>query len=116
MKNVGDSEELQYKNRRKMSTLNQNTAECEAVVRRLLELNLKVTSMMAFLNSNGDVHIGDNSCHINLSQAGNSFQLLHPEIVSQFTDLDDERKHAICQAALTNGLKLESNIVLPEAL
>ena len=87
----GDSEELQYKNRQKMSTLNQNTVECEAVVRRLLELNLKVTSMMAFLNSNSDVHVGDNSRHINLSQAGNSFQLLHPEIVSQFTDLDNER-------------------------
>ena len=74
-----------------MSTLNQNTVECEAVVHRLLELNLKVTSMMAFLNSNGDVHVGDNSRHINLSQAGNSFQLLPPEIVSQFTDLNDER-------------------------
>ena len=29
----GDSEELKYKNRRKMSSLNQNTAECESVVR-----------------------------------------------------------------------------------
>ena len=27
-----DNQELQYKNRRKMSSLNQNTAECESVV------------------------------------------------------------------------------------
>ena len=55
----GNSEELKYKNRKKMSTLNQNTAECESVVRRFLEVNLKITSIMAALNNNGDVHIGD---------------------------------------------------------
>ena len=84
----GDSQELQYKNRKKMSTLNQNTADCESVVHRLLEMNLKVTSIMAFLNSNGDLHIGEQTRHVDLSQCGNSFQLLPPEIVSQFTDLD----------------------------
>ena len=39
--------------------LNQNMAECEFVVRRLLELNMKITSVMATLNNNGDVHIQD---------------------------------------------------------
>ena len=70
-----------------MSTLNQNTADCKAVVRRLLEMNLKFTSIMAFLNNNGNLHIGDKTCHVNLSECGNSFQLLPPEIVSEHTDL-----------------------------
>ena len=83
----GNSQELQYKNRKKMSTLNQNTADCESVVRRLLEMNLKITSIMAFLNSNGDIHIRDRTRHVNLSECANSFQLLPPEIVSQHTDL-----------------------------
>ena len=43
---------------------------------------------MAFLNSNGDLHISEQTLHVDLSQCGNSFQLLPPEIVSQFTDLD----------------------------
>ena len=85
----GDSAELQYKNRRKMSALNQNTAECKAVIHRLLEVNLKTTSIMAFLNNNGDVHIRDMPRHINLSERGNSFQLLPPELVSQSIDLDN---------------------------
>ena len=46
---------------KKISTLNQNTAECKSVVLHLLELNLKVISIMSFLSSNGDVHIGDKS-------------------------------------------------------
>ena len=86
----GDSEELKYKNRRKMSSLNQNTAECESVVRQLLELNLKITSVMAALNNNGDVHIGDDVHHINLTNFGNNYQLLPPELVSIFMDLDCE--------------------------
>ena len=36
-----NNSELQYKHRRRMSSLNQNTAECESVIRRLLEVNLK---------------------------------------------------------------------------
>ena len=70
-----------------MSTLNQNMADCESVVRRLLEMNLKITSILAFLNSNGDIHIRDRTRHVNLSECVNSFQLLPPEIVSQHTDL-----------------------------
>ena len=42
---------------------------------------------MAFLNSNGDIHIRDRTRHVNLSECVNSFQLLPPEIVSQHTDL-----------------------------
>ena len=92
----GESAELQYKNRRKkMSALNQNTAECKAVVRHLLEVNLKTTPIMAFLNNNGDVHIRDMPRHINLSERGNSFQLLPPELVSQNIDLDNPPEHAI---------------------
>ena len=84
----GDSQELQYKHRRQMSTLNQNTAECESVVRRLLELNLKVTSIMAFMNCNGDVHIRNDVRHITLIDRANNFQLLPPEIVGNFIDLE----------------------------
>ena len=77
----GDNEDLKYKNRRKMSSLNQNTAECESVVRRLLELNLKITEVMAHLNTNGDVHIGTDVQHVNLTDLGNNYQLLPPELV-----------------------------------
>ena len=86
----GDSDELQYKHRKRMSTLNQNTADCESVFRRLLEINLKTTSIMAFLNSNSDIHIADKTRHINLSEFGNSFQLLPPKVVSTHTDLDQD--------------------------
>ena len=47
-----------------MSSLNQNTADCESVVRRLLELNLQVTSVMASLNGNADTHISDRLRHV----------------------------------------------------
>ena len=73
-----------------MSTLNQNTVDCESVVRWLLEINLKITSIMSFLNSNGNIHIGDNTRHFNLSNFSNSFQLLPPEVVSLHTNLDDD--------------------------
>ena len=45
--NVGDSEELKYKYRRQMSTLNHNTAECNSVVRRLLEINIQLTKLLS---------------------------------------------------------------------
>ena len=84
----GDSQELQYKHRRRMSTLNQNTADCESVVRRLLELNFSLTSVMSSLNGNGDTHVSDNVRHVQLSDRGNVFQLLPPEVVSFTMDLD----------------------------
>ena len=89
----GDNEELKYKNRRKMSSLNQNTAECESVVRQLLELNLKITEVMAHLNTNGDVHIGTDVRHVNLTDLGNNYELLPPELVSLYMDLDSEENY-----------------------
>ena len=85
-----DSEELQYKHRRKMSSLNENTSECETVVRSLLEINVLCTKIMAILNSNHDVHIGSNVWHIIFTEHANNFQLLPPEVVQLFMDLDDE--------------------------
>ena len=72
-----NNQELQYKHRRQMSTLNQNTAECESVVQRLLEVNMKATEIMAAIYSNTDVHIGERACHITLIEHANNFQLLY---------------------------------------
>ena len=47
--NVGDNEELQYKYRWGMSTLNHNTAECESVIRRLLEINIQITKLLVHI-------------------------------------------------------------------
>ena len=71
---VGDNQELQYKHRRRMSSLNQNTAECELVVRSLLEINMLCMQIMAILNSNGDVHIGEKIRNITLTEHSNNFQ------------------------------------------
>ena len=68
IKKCGNSQELRYNNRKKMSTLNQNTADCESVVWQLLEMNLKITSIMAFLNSNRGLHISDSTRHVNLDE------------------------------------------------
>ena len=67
-----------------MSLLNQNTSECETVVRSLLEINLTCTKIMAILNSNHDVHIGSYVRHIILTEHANNFQLLPPEVVDIF--------------------------------
>ena len=87
---VGDNQELQYKHRRRMSSLNQNTAECELVVRSLLEINMLCTQIMAILNSNGDVHIGEKIRNITLTEHSNNFQLLPPEVVKLFMDINKE--------------------------
>ena len=86
----GNNQELQYKHRRQMSTLNQNTAECESVVRRLLEVNMKAMEIMAAIYSNTDVHIGERARHIMLIEHANNFQLLPPEIVQYVLNLDDD--------------------------
>ena len=86
----GDNEELKYKHRRQMSTLNQNTAECEAVVRHLLEVNIKTTEIMAALNNNLDVHIRQKARHINLIEHANNFQLLPPDVVRLVLDITKE--------------------------
>ena len=87
---MGDNQELQYKHRRRMSSLNQNTAECELVGRSLLEINMLCTQIMAILNSNGDVHIGEKIRNITLTEHSNNFQLLPPEVVKLFMDIDKE--------------------------
>ena len=89
----GNSSELQYKHRRKMSCLNQNTAECQSVVRRLLELNLTTTQIIAWINSNADVHVHDNIRHISLIDHSNNFQLLPPEIVQLNFDLTQQENY-----------------------
>ena len=86
----GNNQELQYKHRRQMSTLNQNTAECKSVVRRLLEVNMKATEIMAAIYSNTDVHIGERAHHITLKEHANNFQLLPPEIVQYVLNLDTD--------------------------
>ena len=82
--------ELQYKHRRRMSSLNQNTAECESIIRRLLEVNLKCSEIMASINNNSDVHICGRARHVSLIEHANNFQLLPPEIVKFTLDLKEE--------------------------
>ena len=89
----GDNEELKYKHRRQMSRLNQNTSECESVVRCLLEVNIKITEVMAALNNNLDVHVRDNARHITLIEHSNNFQLLPPEIVKMVLDITKEENY-----------------------
>ena len=86
----GNNSELQYKHRRRMNSLNQNTAECESVIRRLLEVNLKCSEIMASINNNTDVHICGRARHVSLIEHANNFQLLPPEIVKYTLDLTNE--------------------------
>ena len=65
--NVGDSEELKYKYRHRMSTLNHNTAECNSVFRRLLEINIQLTKLLSTIQRNSDVHVNIDLRHIELS-------------------------------------------------
>ena len=86
----GDNQELQYKHRRQMSSLNQNTAECESVVRCLLEMNMLTTQIMSSINNNSDVHIQNKPRHISLIEHANNFQLLPPEIVKYVLDIEND--------------------------
>ena len=88
--NVGDNIKLQNKYKRRMSTLNHNTAECETVVRCLLEINLQLTRLLSKIRKNIDVHVDLDNRHIKLSDQTNSFFLLPPEIVSMSVDLTIE--------------------------
>ena len=54
--------------------------------------------IMAVRNSNGDVHIGEKICNITLTEHSNNFQLLPPEVVKLFMDIDKGRKYTICEA------------------
>ena len=77
--NVGDNEELQYKYRWRMSTLNHNTAECESVIRRLLEINIQITKLLAHIQGNADIHTNSEVRHIDPSEQTNFFSLLEPD-------------------------------------
>ena len=46
--------------------------------------------IMVILNSNGDVHIGEKIHNITLTEHSNNFQLLPPEVVKLFMDIDKE--------------------------
>ena len=102
-----------------MSTLNQNTAECESVVRRLLEVNMKAMEIMAAIYSNTDVHIGERARHITLIEHANNCQLLPPEIVQYVLNLNDdmniqfvkqrsEKWFQICKQARVTGSTLNA--------
>ena len=88
--NVGDNQELQYKYRRRMSTLNHNTAECESVVRRLLEINLTLTELLAQMMKNSDVHVNPDIRHIDIAEHSNCFILLPPDIAKYAMNLNED--------------------------
>ena len=105
----GDNEELKYKHRHKMSSLNQNTSECESVVCRLLEVNIKITEIMAALNNNLDVHIREQARHINLIEHSNNFQLLPPEIMRMVLDIDKEENYQYIKQRTTEWFQIRKN-------
>ena len=71
-----------------MSTLNHNTAECESVVRRLLEINIQITSLLVHIKQNSDIHISSDMRHIDLSEQTNFFSLLDPELAMYAVDFN----------------------------
>ena len=73
-----------------MSALNQNTAECESVVRHLLEMNMVTTQIMSSINNKSDVHIKNKPRHISLIEHAKNFQLLPPEIVKYVLDIEKD--------------------------
>ena len=89
--NVGDNKELQYKYRRQMSTLNHNTAECESVVHRLLEINIHITKLLSHIRGNADLHANLDVRHIDLSEQTNFFSLLDPDMALLAVNLDEEQ-------------------------
>ena len=98
--NVGDSEELNYKYRHRMSTLNHNTAECNSIVRRLLEINIQLTKLLSTIQRNSDVHVNLDLRHIELSEQSNCFMLLPPDIAKYAIDLeDDDNSHYVKQGS-----------------
>ena len=95
--NVGDSEKLKYKYRHRMSTLNYNTAECNSVVRCLLEINIQLTKLSA-IQHYSNVHVNLDVHHIELSKQSNCFILLPPDIAKYAIDLEnDDNSHYVKQ-------------------
>ena len=98
--NVGDSEELKYKYRHCMSTLNHNTAKCNSVVRCLLEINIQLTKLLSTIQQNSDVHVNLDLRHIELSEQSNCFMLLPPDIAKYAVDLEnDDNSHYVKQGS-----------------
>ena len=106
-----------------MSSLNQNTAECETIIRRLLKVNLKCSEIMASINNNTDVHICGRARHVSLIEHANNFQLLPPEIVKYTLDLTNENNiqyikqrmeewFALCKQAQVTGSTLNNALGL----
>ena len=89
--NIGDNEELQYKYRWRMNTLNHNMAECESVICRLLEINIQITKLLAHIRGNADIHTNSEVRHIDLSEQTNFFSLLEPDFAQYSVDLQEER-------------------------
>ena len=74
-----------------MSTLNHNTAECESVSHRLLEINIQITKLLAHIRGNADIHTNSEVRHIDLSEQTNFFSLLEPDFSQYSVDLQEER-------------------------
>ena len=73
-----------------MSTLNHNTAECESVVRRLLEINLNITELLSHMQKNSDVHVNPDIRHIDIAEHSNCFILLSPDIAKYAMNLNED--------------------------
>ena len=83
-----------------MSTLNHNTAECNSVVRHLLEINIQLTKLMSTIQQNSDVHFNLDLCHLELSEQSNCFMLLPPDIAKYAVDLEnDDNSHYVKQGS-----------------
>ena len=83
-----------------MSTLNHNTAECNSVVRCLLEINIQLTKLLSTIQRNSDVHVNLDLRHIELSEQSNCFMLLPPDIAKYAVDLEnDDNSHYVKQGS-----------------
>ena len=98
--NVGDSEELKYKYRHHMSSLNHNTAECNSIGRHLLEINIQLTKLLSTIQQNSDVHVNLDLRHIEPSEQSNCLMLLPRDIAKYTIDLEnDDNSHYVKQGS-----------------
>ena len=100
--NVGDNQELQYKYCCRMSTLNHNTAECESVVRRLLEINLSLTELLSHMQKNSDVHVNPDIQHIDIAEHSNCFILLPNDIAKYAMNLNKDANTQYIKTRVNN--------------
>ena len=73
-----------------MSTLNHNTAECESVVQRLLEINLSITQLLSHIQRNSDVHVNPDIWHIDIVEDSTCYILLPPDIAKYAINLNED--------------------------